>query len=80
MAQDSCNLRISLLTCSSGNEMYSTWGHTAIRVNDLASGDDYIFNYGTFEFTPDFNKKFIKGNLFYSLSVEHFNDFINEYR
>jgi len=79
-AQDSCSLRISLLTCAPGEELYSTFGHTALRVQDTSLGTDYIFNYGTFEFGPDFYTKFIRGKLLYFLSVEDFNDFIYEYK
>jgi hypothetical protein len=77
---DSCNLRISLLTCAPGEEIYATFGHTALRVLDQNTGADLIFNYGTFEFTPDFNVKFIRGKLLYSLSVEEFNDFLYTYQ
>jgi hypothetical protein len=80
VAQDSCNLRISLLTCAPGEELYSTFGHTALRVQDSARGADYVFNYGTFEFGPDFYTKFIRGKLLYFLSVEDFNDFLYEYK
>ena len=75
LAQDTCNLRISLLTCAPGGELYSTFGHTALRVQDAAAGTDYVFNYGTFEFGPDFYTKFIRGKLLYFLSVESFSDF-----
>jgi len=80
LAQDSCSLRISLLTCAPGEELYSTFGHTALRVQDSERGTDYIFNYGTFEFGPDFYTKFIRGKLLYFLSVEKFGDFIYEYQ
>lgn len=80
IAQDSCNLRISLLTCSPGEELYSTFGHTALRVQDEARGTDFVFNYGTFEFGPGFYTKFIRGKLLYMLSVEDFNDFMYEYK
>jgi len=80
LAQDSCNLRISLLTCAPGEELYSTFGHTALRVQDSVRGTDYIFNYGTFEFGPDFYTKFIRGKLLYFLSVENFTDFVYEYQ
>jgi hypothetical protein len=68
------------LTCAPGEELYSTFGHTALRVQDAAKGTDYVFNYGTFEFGPDFYMKFIRGKLLYFLSVEDFKDFIYEYR
>lgn len=80
LAQDSCHLRISLLTCAPGEELYSTFGHTALRVQDATNNTDLVFNYGTFEFGPDFYTKFIKGSLLYFLSVESFSDFMYEYR
>ena len=47
---DSCDLRISLLTCSPGTELYSTFGHSALRVVDKSIGTDIIYNYGVFDF------------------------------
>jgi hypothetical protein len=79
LAQDSCGLRISLLTCAPGEELYSTFGHTALRVQDAAKGTDYIFNYGTFEFSPDFNWQFMRGKLLYSLSIQDSSEFFWEY-
>ncbi len=79
-AQDSCELRISLLTCSPGEELYSTFGHTALRVQNMQTGSDHVYNYGSFEFGPDFYTKFIKGKLLYFLSVEDMNDFMYQYQ
>ena len=73
-------MRISLLTCAPGTELYSTFGHTAIRVIDRTSGVDDVYNYGTFEFAPDFYYKFVKGKLIYALSVEDFRDFLGAYQ
>jgi len=69
-----------LLTCSPGEELYSTFGHTALRVKDNATRSDIIFNYGTFEFGPNFYTKFIKGQLRYFLSIENFADFAYSYQ
>ncbi len=80
IAKDSCRLHISLLTCSPGEELYSTFGHTALRVKDNTTGSDIVFNYGTFEFGPDFYTKFIKGQLRYFLSIENFADFAYSYQ
>jgi len=75
-AQDSSHIRISLLTCTPGQELYSTFGHTAIRITDSISLTDYVFNYGTFNFEDDgFYTKFIRGKLLYYLSAENFSDF-----
>jgi len=71
---------ISLLTCSPGNELYSVFGHSAIRVNDPDSELDWVFNYGTFDFdTPNFYLKFSSGQLNYLLSVNHFSRFVQSY-
>ena len=77
---DSCGLQISLLTCSPGEELYSTFGHTAVRVKDSTTGMDIVFNYGTFEFSPDFYAKFIQGKLLYYLSVDDFPNFLYQYQ
>ena len=77
---DSCGVRISLLTCSPGDALYSTFGHTAVRVTDYSAGTDLVYNYGTFEFSPDFYVQFIQGKLRYYLSVEPFSDFLYAYQ
>ena len=62
--------RISLLTVSPGAELYSSFGHTAIRVIDPAVGQERIFGWGTFDFSTDnFYVKFLRGTLPYQISV-----------
>jgi hypothetical protein len=74
-------LRVSLLTCSPGEELYSIFGHSAIRIIDSNSVTDYVFNYGTFDFDdPNFYIKFVKGKLLYFVSLERTNDFIEFYK
>lgn len=78
---DSCNLRISLLTCSPGEELYSTFGHTALRVTDASNGMDLVFNYGTFDDRdPGFYTKFTQGLMLYALSAYPYTDFLQEYQ
>ena len=83
-AQDSSHLRISLLTCSPGEELYSTFGHSAFRVVDSNSVTDIVYNYGTFNFDDDgFYLKFVRGKLLYYVSAEDFrgpNGFKNNYQ
>ncbi len=75
------NSQISLITCNPGDELYSVFGHSAIRVMDYDQGIDKIYNYGTFDFnTPHFYLKFIKGDLNYQLSVYSMKSFMEEYR
>lgn len=77
---DSSHLRISLLTCSPGEELYSTFGHTALRIVDSIKQTDIVYNYGTFDFDdPDFYMKFTRGKLDYFLSVQSLPEFLYEY-
>jgi Domain of unknown function (DUF4105) len=80
-AQDSSHLRISLLTCTPGEELYSTFGHSAYRVIDSSSVTDIVYNYGTFDFNDkNFYLKFIRGKLLYYVSAERFEDFKYDYQ
>lgn len=79
--QDSLHIRISILTCAPGAELYSTFGHSAIRIIDSTQHTDSVYNWGTFDFDdPDFYTKFARGKLMYFLSTDDFNDFMVEYR
>ena len=72
-------VEISLLTCDPGKELYSSFGHSAIRVKQ-EGGQDLVFNFGTFDFdTPNFYGKFTTGKLNYMLSLTTFDRFIFEY-
>lgn len=73
------HLRISLLTCGTGPEMWETFGHTAVRVTDTAAGTDIVYNYGTFSFSDDFAIQFMRGKLLYYVSAYPYNIFLNEY-
>jgi hypothetical protein len=72
---------VSLLTCEPGTALYSSFGHSAIRVREFGSeGRDLVFNFGTFDFdTPNFYGKFATGKLNYMLSVTTYDRFIIEY-
>ena len=83
IAQDSTKgaLQISILTCAPGEDVYTAWGHTAIRIIDSAKQTDVVYNFGTFDFnTPNFLVEFVKGNLNYFLSADNFQNFILEYQ
>ncbi len=72
--------RITLLTCSPGDELYSVFGHSAIRVEDPLLDLDWVFNYGTFDFSdPHFYTNFVSGKLNYILSVSEYRHFQHEY-
>ncbi len=60
---------VSILTYEPGEEIYSLFGHSAIRIHDPQNQIDQVYNYGTFDFnTPHFYLKFIRGNLNYQLA------------
>lgn len=76
----SVNAEISLLTCSPGDELYSQFGHSALRIKDDDKKLDLVFGYGTFNFnTPNFYPKFARGKLDYMLSYNDFDRFKNGY-
>ncbi|HOK52287.1 MAG TPA: DUF4105 domain-containing protein [Bacteroidales bacterium] len=71
------SIDFDVLTVSPGSELYSIFGHSAIRLIDHRKGYDFVFNYGTFDFqTEGFYFKFALGRLDYRLSVESFEDFM----
>jgi hypothetical protein len=71
---------ISLLTCGPGEELYSVFGHSAIRVFDPINKVDIVYNYGTFNFDTDyFYLKFGSGRLLYYLNTEEYLGFIKTY-
>lgn len=60
---------ISLITVGPGKELYSSFGHSAIVIEDAISGVNIMYNYGTFDFnTENFYVKFLRGQLPYQLS------------
>lgn len=74
------NAQVSVLTCGSGNEMYSLFGHTAIRIYDASQNIDIVYNYGAFDFdTPNFVARFSKGDLQYFVTSGSFQDFLYSY-
>ena len=85
VAQDSipntAKLQVSVLTCAAGEDIYTVWGHTAVRVVDSINHTDIVFNYGTFDFNePNFLAKFVKGSLLYFVSANYYADFLAEYK
>jgi hypothetical protein len=73
--------RISLLTCSPGDDLYSIFGHSAVRVEDPTQDIDWVFNYGTFDFSdPNFYTNFVRGKLNYKLSVAEYRYFEYSYQ
>lgn len=72
---------IHVLTCGPyQGELYSAFGHSAIRVKDPKNNFDLIYNYGVFDFNqPHFYLNFAKGHLNYKLAVSYYEPFRNMY-
>ena len=71
------SLRISLLTCAAGEEIYTLFGHTAIRCENLTRKTDVVYNYGVFDFSSGgFVLRFALGETDYRLDksrTDYFN-------
>jgi hypothetical protein len=60
------SLRISVLTFGQGDAVFERFGHNALRVRDLATGEDLSYNWGLFSFDePQFLRRFLSGNTRY---------------
>lgn len=76
----SADVRVSVLTCSPGDEAYSLYGHTALRYCDTSRDIDVVFNYGCFDFsTPNFGWRFVLGETDYMVGCTDFKNFLPEY-
>ena len=74
------SVRISLLTCEPGDEIYALFGHTAIRFENYTRKQVFVFNYGMFSFnTPNFVMRFLMGKTDYQLGVVPYSYFAMEY-
>ena len=79
-AMSSDSIRLSLLTCAPGTEIYALFGHSAIRYEHPALQRDWVFNYGMFSFSePNFVMRFVKGETDYQLGVIPYSYFEAEY-
>ncbi len=75
------SIHISLLTCSPRDQVYSLYGHTAIRCHNVTTNEDWVFNYGVFNFRkPYFVLRFTFGLTDYELGVVPFDSFCAGYK
>lgn len=67
---------VSLISILPGDDLYSLFGHSALRVRDPVTGVDVAYNFGTFDFgdsafaLADFVARFSYGDLNYSLTKQ----------
>ena len=72
---------ISLLTCGPGEEVWSYYGHTALRIDDRAHGQDLAVNWGMFSFQQDFFiLRFVFGLTDYQMGIIPMSSFTAEYQ
>jgi len=75
------SVEVSLLTCSPHEEIYSLYGHTALRWHDLSKEEDIAFNWGIFDFKkPYFVARFVFGLTDYELGAYPYPFFRQEYK
>jgi hypothetical protein len=71
---------VYMITCAPGNESYSIYGHTALRIAIRGSDFDMVYNWGIFDFsTPNFVYRFARGRLDYMLGAYSYSRFLQEY-
>ncbi len=74
------DLKISILTCAHGEEIYAAFGHCAFRASSQSRHFDKVYNYGTFNYNqPFFVLKFVRGFLDYAVSSYDYKLFRYEY-
>ena len=80
------SVEVSLLTCSPHEEIYSLYGHSALRWHDMRSSSadgtrDIVFNWGIFNFDkPYFVLRFVFGLTDYELGPIPFQPFCDYYK
>jgi len=80
------SVEVSLITCSPHEEIYSLYGHSALRWHDLhktgpTAGQDLVFNWGLFNFNkPYFVLRFVFGLTDYELGTINYEYFVPYYR
>ena len=75
------SIRVTLLTCSPGQEVYQLYGHTAIRCQAPQDSLDVVFNYGVFDMSkPHFAWHFVLGETDYMVQPIPWEYFVIDYR
>lgn len=76
----SAKTEISLLTCQPHAQIYSLYGHTAIRAVDTERGMDVAINWGVFDASqPNFVANFVLGFTDYTMAIIPTEYFLREY-
>ena len=74
------SVEVALLTCEPHDEVYSLYGHTAIRITDRNVNMDIAVNYGIFNSKADFFvPRFVFGLTDYMMGITDMQQFLAEY-
>ena len=74
------NASISIITCGSGLDLYTKYGHNAIRIYDPQYNINTVYDFGIFDFnTPQFYLKFIQKKLDYRVDKSNYKRFKYKY-
>ncbi|WP_340077882.1 DUF4105 domain-containing protein [Leptobacterium sp. I13] len=77
-SQNKDEYEFSILTCEPGSDLYSLFGHSALRLKN--HDNDIVVNYGIFSFEEkNFIKNFLYGNLEYEVGLTNTKKFFEFY-
>lgn len=82
-AQAPDSIRLGIVTCFPGSDVYELEGHTALRIHGRIGGKDVdmAVNYGLFDFAaPNFVYRFVKGETDYWCGASDWERFIYSYK
>jgi hypothetical protein len=64
-------LEVYVMTMGPGDLIWERYGHNGLGVRDLRTGDNLVYNWGTFSFNePDFLLRFLSGRNHYWVQAE----------
>lgn len=81
-AQAPDSIRLGIVTCYPGSDVYELEGHTALRIHGRIGGQpvDMAVNYGLFDFNaPNFVYRFVKGETDYWCGASQWERFFYPY-
>lgn len=80
-AEPGSELRISLLTMGPGEAVWELFGHNALVVENLATGEKLAYNWGLFDFNEEnFYRNFIQGAMRYWMAGIDYDLTVASYR
>jgi len=65
-AEDGSALEVYVMTMGQGDLVWERFGHNALGIRDLRTGEDLVYNWGMFSFDqPGFLPRFLRGEMLY---------------